>query len=234
MITTKFIEISIHRMVALVNVLCPLMEVLYSSKSDLWKIADFGLTSRATTTQARTTHGGRGKQSYRAPELLREPKLTFNKKVDIWSFGCILYELITGRKAFESDFKVFEFLASPIKPELVLLVDWLNEPLKTAFAALIDETIQSDYQKRPSADSFSKLVDDLIIKYFPTKVDSLGIVHKFQPSGVALGSILTKVVKVDAATQYILTESERSWHDDFKKVTLAGRKHYFRDKCCGC
>ena len=168
MITMRSIEILIRKTVDLVNIRL-LMLVLYSSRSELWKIADFGLTSRATTTLAKTTHGGRGTQSYRAPELLREPKLTFNKKVDIWSLGCILYELITSRKAFESDFHVFEFCASPNK--LILSVDWLQEPFKTAFTSLIADTIQSDYQKRPSADSCSKVIEDLFINNFPMKVD---------------------------------------------------------------
>lgn len=36
---------------------------------------------------------------YRAPEILLGSN-TYNKSVDIWSIGCILAELITGKSLF--------------------------------------------------------------------------------------------------------------------------------------
>ena len=41
--------------------------------------------------------------------MLREISLGFNNKIDMWSFGCIIYKLLTGRKAFSSDFEVFNY-----------------------------------------------------------------------------------------------------------------------------
>jgi serine/threonine protein kinase len=45
----------------------------------------------------------RGTAGYRAPELLGDAKATFTTKADIWAIGCVLYRLVSGRKAFDDD-----------------------------------------------------------------------------------------------------------------------------------
>jgi serine/threonine protein kinase len=80
--------------------------VLYSRKHSAWKLADFGLTSEATSHNVHTTNNARGAAAYRAPELLLEDKSVYNNKVDIWSVGCILYELAIGAKPFGNDLAV--------------------------------------------------------------------------------------------------------------------------------
>ena len=55
---------------------------------------------------------------YRAPELILAIR-NYNCKIDIWSAGCILAELILMRPIFVGDsegetmFKIFEILGSP-------------------------------------------------------------------------------------------------------------------------
>ena len=85
------------------------LTVLYSVKTGQWRIIDFGLTSSGTSNLLVTTVAARGKACYRSPELLRSSKPSYSKKVDIWSFSCIVYELVTGQKAFASNFDVFEY-----------------------------------------------------------------------------------------------------------------------------
>src|SRR5271155_1844761 len=81
--------------------------VLYSRAQHSWKIADFGLTTEGTSQRSYTTHYSRGTSSYRAPELVRSG--AYNNKVDIWALGCILYEIVTLRKAFSTDNAVYEY-----------------------------------------------------------------------------------------------------------------------------
>src|SRR5271169_6862808 len=81
--------------------------VLYSRKDSVWKLADFGFTSEATSTTLQTSVDGKGTPGYRAPELVRSSK--YNNKTDIWSLGCILYELAVGQKAFPDDFATFTY-----------------------------------------------------------------------------------------------------------------------------
>jgi Tol biopolymer transport system component/tRNA A-37 threonylcarbamoyl transferase component Bud32 len=73
------------------------------------KVLDFGLAkiseavdsgSGAQTVIADRTHEGTvlGTFAYMSPEQARGE--TVDKRTDIWSFGCVLYELLTGRSAF--------------------------------------------------------------------------------------------------------------------------------------
>jgi serine/threonine protein kinase len=122
---------------------------MYSDKDKSWKIADFGLTSEGTTTGPRFTELGRGKRCYTAPELLRDPNLSFNKKVDIWSLGCILHELCTGKKAFAGDGLTIEYFRS--KEPFHVDVSIHELPSCDSFTELIRIALDADCSKRPSA-----------------------------------------------------------------------------------
>ena len=82
------------------------------TSSGLVKVLDFGLAkavnddaavpemSNATTVTHGVTQEGRivGTPGYMSPEQMRgEP---VDKRTDIWAFGCVLYEMVTGRPAF--------------------------------------------------------------------------------------------------------------------------------------
>ncbi len=73
------------------------------------KILDFGLAksqsakpgpTEATLTRVLTTEGTvMGTPQYMAPELFEGREA--DARADIWAFGAVLYEMVTGRKAFE-------------------------------------------------------------------------------------------------------------------------------------
>ncbi|OAF71409.1 hypothetical protein A3Q56_00810 [Intoshia linei] len=62
------------------------------------KITDFGL-SKVVTTPNSILSRMIVTLEYRAPEIFLTPN--YNEKVDIWSIGCILIELINGKKLFK-------------------------------------------------------------------------------------------------------------------------------------
>lgn len=85
---------------------------------DKVKILDFGLAkavwgteehqdfsqlrTRATATQFETILGQIvGAPAYMSPEQARGKPV--DQRADIWAFGCLLYELLTGKRAFESE-----------------------------------------------------------------------------------------------------------------------------------
>ena len=80
------------------------------------KILDFGLAkaldpagsssgrvSESPTLTARATQLGviLGTAAYMAPEQARGRAV--DRRADIWAFGCVLYEMLTGRRAFEGE-----------------------------------------------------------------------------------------------------------------------------------
>ena len=66
------------------------------------KITDFGLSKKADpNAKSRFTNSfGGGTLMYSSPEQLKGKKLRFN--TDLWSYGVIIYELLTGNKLFEN------------------------------------------------------------------------------------------------------------------------------------
>jgi hypothetical protein len=132
------------------------ISVLYSHKDSVWKLADFGLTSEGASNMNLTTKYARGTTGYRAPELVKpDGKAVYNKKLDIWSMGCILYELATGTPAFTSDGDVLlhRYLG---KEKEVCLGNAFNEHSKKAITKNIVEMLQIAPSDRPSASVLSQ------------------------------------------------------------------------------
>lgn len=71
------------------------------------KIADFGLSKLVTDDELDSSDfdlsDGRGTPSYKAPEQIEGSRVSFN--LDLWAFGVILYEMLTGEKPFRSDLR---------------------------------------------------------------------------------------------------------------------------------
>ena len=108
--------------------------VLHSRKSSTWKITDFGISAEGTTNYACTTKDSKGSIGYRAPELLAlesNDKAVYTNKVDIWSMGCILYELAAGQKAFRNDLDVYDYRRNGKE-----LWSWTTPSMRYPFLAL--------------------------------------------------------------------------------------------------
>jgi serine/threonine protein kinase len=136
------------------------------------KILDFGLakTAAAERTAAETvpsslTADGRtrvgavvGTAAYMSPEQARG--LDVDHRTDIWAFGCVLFEMLSGRKAFGAD-------ADSDSTEKVLArePDWTALPARTPVKVrgLLRRCLEKDPAKRLQtiADAY-QLVDRLL------------------------------------------------------------------------
>ncbi|XP_037799318.1 serine/threonine-protein kinase Nek8-like [Penaeus monodon] len=63
------------------------------------KIGDFGI-SKILSSKSKA-HTVVGTPCYLSPELCQEKP--YNQKSDIWALGCVLYEMLTLKRAFEAE-----------------------------------------------------------------------------------------------------------------------------------
>ena len=72
---------------------------MFLAKDDKIKIGDLGVARELNHT-ANMAHTVVGTPYYLSPELCEEKP--YNNKSDIWSLGCVLYEMCTLRHPFEA------------------------------------------------------------------------------------------------------------------------------------
>jgi serine/threonine-protein kinase len=117
------------------------------------KVLDFGLakafageesgsdpSNPPTLSQAATLQGViLGTAAYMSPEQARGKAV--DKRTDIWAFGCVLYELLTGKQAFNGE-DITDILAAVVRAE----PDWNRLPESTphSIRALLRRCLQKD------------------------------------------------------------------------------------------
>ncbi len=136
------------------------------------KVLDFGLAkafegelppaevSKSPTLSAVATQAGilLGTAAYMSPEQAKGRPV--DKRGDLWAFGCVLYELLTGKQVFEGE-TISETLASVLKTE----PDWKALPADTpaAIARLLRRCLERDPRRRLQAIGEARiLLDDFL------------------------------------------------------------------------
>ena len=129
--------------------------------SGLVKVLDFGLAkamdssasadaSAADLSQSPTTPAGLtqpgiilGTAAYMSPEQARGKPV--DKRTDVWAFGCVLYEMLTGRTAFPG-----ETLSDTIVAILERSPDWSALPsgMPPLVSRLLRRCLEKDVRKR--------------------------------------------------------------------------------------
>jgi serine/threonine protein kinase/Tol biopolymer transport system component len=127
------------------------------SRDDSVKVLDFGL-AKAVQGEVDATSAGDsptlsematragvllGTAAYMSPEQARAKPV--DRRADIWAFGCVLYEMLSGKRAFQAD-SVTETLAAVLHNE----PDWLLLPSTTAMRVrvLLHRCLQKDPKQR--------------------------------------------------------------------------------------
>jgi serine/threonine protein kinase len=105
------------------------------------KITDFGI---AQLTEKTTELGVWGTPSYMSPEQLRDDPLGFTS--DIFSLGCVLYELLTGQLAFsgENSFTVMYKITSEDPPP----VTTVRKDLPKVFDHIVGKALAKEINER--------------------------------------------------------------------------------------
>ena len=123
------------------------------------KVLDFGLAKMADAEPARgsslsmsptlavqATSAGLilGTAGYMSPEQARGKAI--DRRTDIWSFGCVLYEMLTGRKTFDTGETVSDAVAAILTKE----PDWnaLPPPVPEPIRRLLRRCLEKDPDRR--------------------------------------------------------------------------------------
>lgn len=111
------------------------------------KLGDFGLARELGSGKMAQTNVGT--PYYMSPELINEKE--YNEKTDIWSLGCLIYELAALRPPFEA--------ANQVALALKITAGKFSRiPMKYSdnLSDLIRSMLQIDPRKRPSVEDFEK------------------------------------------------------------------------------
>ncbi|KAL5079040.1 hypothetical protein RYX36_007461 [Vicia faba] len=108
------------------------------------RISDFGLAKLLLINQSHTKTGIRGTKGYVAPDWFRSAPIT--SKVDAFSFGVLLLEIICCRKNVEDD---------TVSEEKRILIDWAYDCYKTG---KIDVLLENEYGTVNDMSIFEKFI----------------------------------------------------------------------------
>ncbi|XP_029373463.1 calcium/calmodulin-dependent protein kinase type II-like [Echeneis naucrates] len=173
-------------------------------------LGDFGKVFE----NSKTTDASLQEMSYLPPELFT--KGTFDAKSDIWSLGCIIYEICTQKPAFtaETTIKLMPKLIHGPHP-------CLPETFSPELRQLVIDIFNTDPQSRPTASEILErpfiinclsnkcktTVDDLQIKLVKLRevADSLERVHQGTTIGSLTGGVIGAVGGITSIVGLILT-----------------------------
>ena len=139
------------------------------------KVLDFGLAKAMTPAGAVTTSAEPssltmtspamtqmgmilGTAAYMSPEQARGKAV--DRRADVWAFGCVLYEMLTGKRAFGGD-EVTDVLAAVIKESPAL--DALPAGTPPSIRRLLRRCLEKDRARRLDSLAVARLeIDDVI------------------------------------------------------------------------
>ncbi|XP_024156309.1 G-type lectin S-receptor-like serine/threonine-protein kinase LECRK3 [Rosa chinensis] len=120
------------------------------------RIADFGVAKLLKSDQTRTTTRIRGTKGYVAPEWFKSLPVTV--KVDVYSYGMVLLEIVCCRKNYEPE--------APAEDQMIL-ADWAYDCYKKKKVHLLWQNVGDDQEM----DGIEKLEKYLMIAFWCIQED---------------------------------------------------------------
>ena len=195
------------------------------------KILDFGI-ARNTTDAGGPETGAltalAGTPAYMSPEQARG--LPLDKRTDIWAFGCVLYELLAGRRPVIA-VTTADGASAASRQDLTALPEDTPAPLRT----LIGHCLEQDPRRRLRDVADARLtIDDILNQPADVRrarvVETSRFVRQRRVSSVAVGAF---AVVIGAAGTWFVTNRPAIESPVISSVVLPAGMHRSRDAIAG-
>ncbi|XP_040398921.1 serine/threonine-protein kinase Nek5 isoform X2 [Cygnus olor] len=168
--------------------------IFLSNNGKIAKLGDFGIARQLTNTME-FAYTCIGTPYYLSPEICQNRP--YNNKTDIWSLGCVLYELCALKHPFEGNslhqlvLKICRGYFQPVSPKY-----------SYDLRMLISQLFKVSPRDRPSMNSILRkpFLQKLVLRYLPPELTqeelSLTVIHRRKPSASQPGAKLIQECKL--------------------------------------
>jgi non-specific serine/threonine protein kinase len=129
------------------------------TENDKVKIMDFGLAKVGKGIQLTKEHSTLGTAAYMSPEQARGEEVDLRS--DIWSFGVLLYEMLTGSLPFKGDYEqavIYSILNEEIKP--MIFSEKIQDKFMINLVRIIEVALSKSVEERYQ--NVNELLTDLM------------------------------------------------------------------------
>ena len=128
-------------------------ENIFINRNYQIKIGDFGILKQLSD-HTKVAYSQIGTDLYYAPERFENEY--YDNKIDIWSLGCIIYELCALKKCFNSRMDIINKIKSKIKFYGKIDSNYYNKDLQN----IIYKLLEPNPKKRPNIEEVYNLIND--------------------------------------------------------------------------
>jgi serine/threonine-protein kinase len=175
------------------------------------KVTDFGIARVTTNETVEQTAAVLGTASYLSPEQAQGGQI--DQRSDVYSLGCVLYEMLTGRPPFTADSPVAvaskHVLEQPIPPSRINpdVSPELDAVVMRALAKNPDNRYQSADEMREDLGRARRGLPVMATPLMPGAPQSTQVIHREQPEPT---SVMTQGAGTTTASTATTSEPDRT------------------------